>query len=50
MLVRGDEDKMKTVKAAWHKALLAPKKDAALKHQAAEKAHKTKNDADCIRN
>lgn len=40
-------EKMKSVKATWDKALSGPKKDAALKHyQAAEKAHKAKNDAD----
>ncbi len=44
------EDKMKAVKAAWDKAPSGAKKDAALKHyQAAEKAHKAKNDADCIK-
>ena len=40
-------DKMKSVKAAWDKALAGPKKDAALKHyQAAEKANTARNDAE----
>ncbi len=44
------EEKMKSVKAVWDKALAGPKKDAALKHyQAAEKAQTAKNDADCNR-
>lgn len=41
-------DKMKTVKAAWHKAPAGLKKDAALKHYvAAEKANTARNDALC---
>ncbi|OSQ30809.1 hypothetical protein [Thalassospira sp. MCCC 1A03138] len=43
-------EKMKTVKAAWDKAPSGPKKEAALKHyQAAETAHKAKNDPDCFK-
>ncbi|MEQ8558119.1 MAG: hypothetical protein RIB03_07345 [Henriciella sp.] len=43
-------EKMKTVKAAWDKAPSGSKKDDALKHyQAAEKAHKAKNDSDANR-
>lgn len=40
----------KSVKAAWGKAPSGPKKDAALKHhEAAEKAHTAKNDAETNR-
>ena len=40
-------EKMTSAKAAWDKAPAGPKKDAALKHyQAAEKAHRAKNDAE----
>lgn len=40
-------DKMKSVKAAWDKAPVGPKKEAALKHyQQAEQSHTAKNDAD----
>lgn len=43
-------ERMKTVKAAWDKAPSGPKKEAALKHyQAAEKAQKASNEADCIK-
>ncbi len=43
-------EKMKTVKAAWDKAPAGAKKDSALKHyQAAEKAHKAKNDTEADR-
>ena len=43
-------DKIKSGKAAWDKAPAGPKKDAALKHhQAAEKAHTAKNDAETVR-
>ncbi len=43
-------ERMKTVKAAWDKAPAGPKKDAALKHyQAAEKAHTSKDEANCIK-
>lgn len=44
------QDQMKAVRAAWDKAPMGPKKDAALKHfQAAEKSHEAKNDADCLK-
>ncbi|MBT0957900.1 hypothetical protein IV417_10905 [Alphaproteobacteria bacterium KMM 3653] len=40
-------EKMTSVKAAWDKAPVGPKKDAALKHyEAAEKANTAKNDAE----
>lgn len=43
-------ERMKTVKAAWDKAPVGPKKDAALKHYlAAEKAMTDKHDGDCNR-
>ena len=43
-------EKMRSVRAAWDKAPSGPKKDAALKHyQAAEKAHKAKNDVETNR-
>lgn len=43
------ESKMKTVKAAWDKAPAGSKKDAAFEHySAAEKAHKAKNDKECM--
>lgn len=41
---------MKTVKAAWDRAPMGAKKDAALKHyQAAEKAQTAKNDAEMVK-
>ncbi|AZU05239.1 hypothetical protein X907_2729 [Glycocaulis alkaliphilus] len=44
------QEKMKTVKAAWDKAPAGAKKDKSLKHyQAAEKAHKDKNDKETNR-
>jgi hypothetical protein len=43
------ESKMKTVKAAWDKEPAGAKKDASFKHySAAEKAHKAKNDRECM--
>lgn len=43
------ESKLKTVKAACDKAPAGDKKDAAFKHySAAEKAHKAKNDKECM--
>lgn len=44
------QDQMKTVKAAWDKAPMGPKRDAALKHyQAAEKAQAANNEAECLK-
>lgn len=44
------EEKMKSVKAIWDKAPGGDKKDKSLKHyQAAEKAHKDKNDKEANR-
>jgi hypothetical protein len=43
------ESRLKTVKAACDKAPAGAKKDAAFKHySAAEKAHKAKNDKECM--
>lgn len=44
------DEKMKSVKSAWDKAPAGTKKDSALKHyQAAEKAHKAKNETEANR-
>lgn len=43
------DSKLKTVKAACDNAPAGAKKDAAFKHySAAEKAHKAKNDKECM--
>lgn len=43
-------EKMTSIKAAWEKAPVGPKKDAALKHyEAAQKAHEASNDAEANR-
>lgn len=48
-LNKNAESKMKTVKAACDKAPAGTKKDAACNHySAAEKAHKAKNDTECM--
>lgn len=46
----GVSSKMQTVKSAWDKAPDGDKKDSALKHyQSAEKAHKSGNDSEAMR-